>query len=170
MFFVMVSLEAERCFQVLVGQASACPLAFIGCEAVRKPRSEGLRRSNGAQAGVPVPLKGASVSVGQISAWLSGRQACARAFIGCEAVREPRSEGLRRGESAQAIFSGARLTAEPVPLKGADSRRLNGRSVRVRFIAIPFPGNLQQERGRPGESDRTSRYCNVSAIGGVRTQ
>jgi len=27
------------------------------CEAVVKPRSEGLRRQEGAQAGVPVPLK-----------------------------------------------------------------------------------------------------------------
>ena len=41
----------------LVGQASACPLEFIECDFVRKPRSEGLRLSNGAQARVPVPLK-----------------------------------------------------------------------------------------------------------------
>ena len=35
----------------------ACPLAFIECDFVRKARSEGLRLGNGAQAGVPVPLK-----------------------------------------------------------------------------------------------------------------
>ena len=40
------------------GQASARPLAFIGCDVVRKPRSEELQRDRGAQAGVPVPLKG----------------------------------------------------------------------------------------------------------------
>jgi hypothetical protein len=34
-----------------------CPLADTKCEAVVKPRSEGLRRKEGAQAGVPVPLK-----------------------------------------------------------------------------------------------------------------
>jgi hypothetical protein len=33
-----------------------CPLADMKCEAVGKPRSGGLRRKEGAQAGVPVPL------------------------------------------------------------------------------------------------------------------
>ena len=41
----------------LVGQASACPLAIIWCDIVRKPKSGGVLRNNGAQAGVPVPLK-----------------------------------------------------------------------------------------------------------------
>src|SRR5690348_7443833 len=52
---------------VLVGRASACPLAVIGCDAACEPGSEGLRRSNGAQASFscsrlpaePVPLKDA---------------------------------------------------------------------------------------------------------------
>src|ERR1700758_1569146 len=47
---------------VLVGRASACPLAVIGCDAAREPRSEGLRRNEGAQAGVPVPPKGDEAS------------------------------------------------------------------------------------------------------------
>jgi hypothetical protein len=38
--------------------ASASSLAFGGCDAGWKPRSKGLRFSNGAQARVPVPLKG----------------------------------------------------------------------------------------------------------------
>ena len=46
----------------LVGRASACPLAFIECDAVVKPRLEGLRRNKGAQTGVSVPLKGETKS------------------------------------------------------------------------------------------------------------
>src|ERR1700757_1044620 len=54
---------------VLVGQASACPLPVIGCDAARKPRSYGLRCSTGAQASFscsrlpagPVPLRGAGL-------------------------------------------------------------------------------------------------------------
>src|ERR1700719_2677014 len=35
----------------LVGQASACPLAFKKCDAVRRTRSEGLRHQKREQAG-----------------------------------------------------------------------------------------------------------------------
>jgi hypothetical protein len=46
----------------LVGQASACPLAFIECDAVLKPRLEELGLNKGAQTGVSVPLKGEAKS------------------------------------------------------------------------------------------------------------
>jgi hypothetical protein len=45
-------------WRVSVGQASACPLAITDSDVVQKPRSEGLRRNEGAQARVPVPQKG----------------------------------------------------------------------------------------------------------------
>src|SRR5579862_9672015 len=43
---------------MLVRWASDSSLAFGGCDAVWKPRSEGLPHSKGAQALLPVPLKG----------------------------------------------------------------------------------------------------------------
>jgi hypothetical protein len=59
-----------------------------------EPRSEGLRRSNGAQAGVPVPLKSDAKP-----GW------------------EPRSEGLRSGNGTQASFSRAACRRGTVPLE-----------------------------------------------------
>src|ERR1700740_1554399 len=54
----------------LVGRASASPLAFMECDAVAKPRLEGLRRNKGAQTSFftgrlpagSVPLKGETKS------------------------------------------------------------------------------------------------------------
>jgi hypothetical protein len=40
----------RECGGALVGQASTCPLAFIECDFVRKPRSERLRLRKSAQA------------------------------------------------------------------------------------------------------------------------
>jgi hypothetical protein len=49
--------EAEAAVLGVSSVGLSLSLAIVECEFVREPRSEGLRRSNGAQAGVPVPLK-----------------------------------------------------------------------------------------------------------------